>query len=247
MNRARLAAALRRLAVQGPDHSRCRHADSREEYGVRSTQPVEQRDNGQASQRASRQVGGIKRGNVFGLARKNHGEFQAGDKERNGGRQVNRGEAKKIRGRDFQRDRSAQHDDQHDRHNQRVDRAQPRDQGTGLESRQAFLPQVGKHASGAQAEQGNRNRQKCEVVEQHHGKQPGERQFKKQGGKAAERDAGQHGAIRGPVCAGVWSQEGCLAHRARFARNAASLTEDRVSSWPSSLQNDLRDRLLGRV
>ena len=51
-------------------------------------------------------------------------------------------------------------------------------------ARRSFL-KIGKHASGAQAEQRNRNRQKREVIKQHHGKQPGERQFKQQGGKAA--------------------------------------------------------------
>ena len=112
-----------RLAVHCPDGSRDRHADAGEKHGVGATQPVEQRDDGQASQRAPRQIGGVERGNVFGLACKNNREFQPGNKERNGGSQVNRGEAKKIRGRDFQRDRSAQHDHQHDRHDQCVERA----------------------------------------------------------------------------------------------------------------------------
>ena len=61
----------------GPGHS---HAGTREKHRVRPAQPIEQRNNGQASQGASRQIGGVKRGNVVGLARKDNGEFQAGDK-----------------------------------------------------------------------------------------------------------------------------------------------------------------------
>ena len=99
------------------------------------------------------------------------------------------------------------------------------DQGPRLEPRQLILPQVREHASSAETEQGNRNRQKREVVKQHDGKQPGQRQFKQQRGKAAKRHAEEHRAIRGLVCVGNWGQEGCLAHCERFARNAASLTE----------------------
>ena len=120
-----------------------------------------------------------------GFARKHDGEFQSGDKEGNGRSQVDRGEPKEIRLRNIERDRNAQHDHQHDRNDQRVDRAEPGDQGARLEPRQLVLPQVREYASGAETEQGNRNRQKCEVVEQHHGKQPGQRQFKQQRGKAA--------------------------------------------------------------
>ena len=87
------------------------------------------------------------------------------------------------------------------------------------------FPQVREHAPGAETEQGDRNRQKCEVVKQHDGKQPGQRQFKQQRGKAAKRHAEQHRAVRSLVCVAGWGQEGCLTHRERFARNAASLTE----------------------
>ena len=106
--------------------------------------------------------------------------------------------------------------------------AQPRDQGAGLEARQPVFSQVRKHASGAESEQGNRNRQKCEVVEEHDGKQPGQRQFKQQCGKAAQRHARQHRAIRGlsVVMVGVRRDVSLIA---KGCREGASLTE---GEWP---------------
>ncbi len=111
-----------RPAVDRPDRSCQGHADGGKKHGVRSAQPIEQRDDGQAGQRSSRQIGGVERRNVPGLARKHDGEFQSGDKEGNGRSQVDGGEPEEIRLRNVQRDRNAQHDHQHHRHDQRVNR-----------------------------------------------------------------------------------------------------------------------------
>ncbi len=86
-------------------------------------QPIKQRHDSQTSQRSSGQIGGIERRNMPGLARKHDGEFQSGDKEGNGRRQVDRGESEEIRFRNVQRDWDAQHDHQHNWNDQRIDRA----------------------------------------------------------------------------------------------------------------------------
>ena len=85
-----------RLGVRRPDGSGDCHAHAGEEHSVRATQPIEQRDNREASQRPAREIGGVEQGNVPGLAREYDGEFQSGDKERNGGSQVNRSESQEV-------------------------------------------------------------------------------------------------------------------------------------------------------
>ncbi len=66
-----------------------RHASAGEEHGIGAAQPIEQRDNGEAGQGATPEVGGIERRDMFRLAGKDYGEFQSGDEEGHGGGQVN--------------------------------------------------------------------------------------------------------------------------------------------------------------
>ena len=88
-----------------------------------------------------------------------------------------------------QRDRNVQNDFQHEQHHDRIVDAQARGQRARVGPGQTGLQQVGEHAAGAQSEQRNRNREKCEVIEEHHGEQPRQRQFQQQRGKAGERQA----------------------------------------------------------
>ena len=65
---------------------------------------------------------------------------------------------------------------------------------------QPALEQVGEHASRAQSEQRNRNREKREVIEEDDGKQARQRQFQQQGGEAGEREARQQSSFPGFQC-----------------------------------------------
>ena len=225
---------LSALCGPAPTQFRPRPCTRRQEYGVGTAQPVEQRDDGEAGQRAAAEIGGVERRNVLGLAGKDDGEFQSGDKERHGGSQINRGEPEKIRLRDFQRNRDAQHDHQHDRNDQRIQRAQARHQCASFEARQPVFSQVRKYASGAEAEQRDRNCEKCKVIEQHHREQPGERQFKQESGKAAEGGASQHGAIRSVCCGMVGIRRDVVTHP-KGSPGSDSLTEGR-DQWSVSCQ-----------
>ena len=70
----------------------------------------------------------------------------------------------------MQRNGSVYHDLQHHKDEDRVERAQPRSQLADGPSRQPLTTQVGEHRARTQAEQRNRNRQKGEMVKQHHRK-----------------------------------------------------------------------------
>ncbi len=54
----------------------------RHQYRVRSTQPIQQRDNRQARQRPAAQVSAVKPGNAPRLTRKHHRKQQPGQKKR---------------------------------------------------------------------------------------------------------------------------------------------------------------------
>ena len=55
--------------------------DRRCQNGVRAAEPVEQRNHGQAGQRAAAQIGAVKTRNAPRLARKDHRKQQSGQKE----------------------------------------------------------------------------------------------------------------------------------------------------------------------
>ena len=103
-----------------------------------------------------------------------------------------RGQPEKIASRKFERHRNVQHDFQHDGRRPRhsADKAAPPARRVSNRASQ-FFAQVGKHAARTQSQQRNRDRQKCEVVKEHHREQARQRQFQQQRGKTAEGDAGQ--------------------------------------------------------
>ena len=51
---------------------------------------------------------------------------------------------------------------------------------------ETFLQQICEHSAGAQSQQRNRNREKREVIEEHHREQSSERQFQQQRCKTGE-------------------------------------------------------------
>ena len=217
---------LRALLVRRPHHSGHRHAYAGEKHRVGAAQPIEQRDDGQTGQRAARQIGGIERRDMFGLARKHDREFQSSNKEGNCRSQVNRGESEEIRFRNFQRNRNTQHDHQHHRHDQSVDRTKPRDQGAGLEPRQPVL------FAGARIRPLRRVRARQSKWQE---MQSGKRARQKTDGSAPVQAAMRQSCIarcrtawRDPefgLC--CWLGSGGMSHSLRrFAGNATSLTEE---------------------
>ena len=75
---------------------------------------------------------------------------------------------------------------EHDQHQDRVVDAQARGQRARAGSGEAVLEQIGENSAGAQSQQRNRNREKREVIEEHHGEQSSERQLQQQCGKAGQ-------------------------------------------------------------
>ena len=79
-------------------------------------------------------------------------------------------------------------------------------------SGQTPLQKIGENAAGAQTQQRNRNREKREVIEEHHGEQSRERQFQQQRRKTGERQTrekrvfGNLGGQMKPARQPEWSQ-----------------------------------------
>ena len=117
-------------------------------------------------------------------------------KKRNRRSEVEHRQVTEVRPVEVQRHRGVQHDLQHDEDDERIGGAQPRAQLSDAPALQPLTPQIGEDRARAQSEQRNRNRQKREVVEEHHREQPCEAQFQQQGGEAHQPDR-QHGAVSG--------------------------------------------------
>ncbi len=92
-------------------------ARARHQYRVRSTQPIQQRDDRQARQRPTAQVSAVKPRNAPRLTREHHRKQQAGQKKRNRGRKIHAGQPRKIRSRKLRSgDRNVQNDFQNHGH-----------------------------------------------------------------------------------------------------------------------------------
>ena len=140
------------------------------------------------------------------LAREYDREQESGQEEGDGCGQVERSQAPEICPGNLQRDRNMQDDLEHHQHDHGIHHAQQRGERARGYVREPGFQQVGEHAAGAQSEQGNRNREKGEVVEQHDGKQPGQRQFQQHCGETGEREARQQSFFRDFKAARSWGR-----------------------------------------
>jgi len=175
----------------GPDERGQRHRQRGEHHRVRSADHVQQRHHGQARPRAAHQVGAIQQADARRLAGEDYGKGQAGQKERNGGDQVDQRQAQKAGAAQLQRDGNVQHDDQRDNDGDGVERGDGRGERARGPARQPLAAYMGEDAAGAKPEQGYRDRQKREVIEEDDRKQAGERQLQQQAAQAHDKDAGQ--------------------------------------------------------
>ena len=106
-----------------PNCASYRRHHAGKQHCVRSADPVEQRYHGEAGCSASRQVRAIDSGDVPAFTREYEREQEASEKERDGGREVERCEFAEVSPGEFQRDGDVQHDFQHDENGHRIDRA----------------------------------------------------------------------------------------------------------------------------
>src|ERR1017187_466300 len=116
-----------------------------------------------------------------------------------------------------------------------------------MERRQPLLQQKGKSSAGAQSQQRKRNREKCEVIKEHHGEQSSERQLQQQCRKTGEPQTYEKRALGN--LGGRRNRRGSLNSRRHDETECASLAEDRQSAvFPGLVfENDLRDGLLRGV
>ena len=123
-----------------------------EEDGVGASDDVEERDDGETGGGASDKVSAIKSGDVTALASEDDGEEKASEEKRYSGGEIERGEAKEIPARQFERNGDAQDDYQREDDSGGVHRAELGGQVTSFELAKPLAGNVSEDASGAEAE-----------------------------------------------------------------------------------------------
>ena len=106
---------------------------------VRPSDPIQQRDDCQASQRSATQVGAVESRDPAGLARENDCEKKSGEKEGNGGSQVERRQPSEVCPGNLQRDRNVQNDLQHTNDDYRIRHAQSRGERARVDAPRACV------------------------------------------------------------------------------------------------------------
>ena len=101
------------------------------------------------------------------LARKNDGEKQSGQEERDRGREIKFRQVQEIPARHFEGNTGMQDNFKHGHNQNGVDEAEAGSKLTRVEAGEKWFQEIGEYAARAESQQRNRNREKCKVVEEH--------------------------------------------------------------------------------
>jgi len=165
------------------------HRHARKQDGVRPADPVQERNDSQASERSTQQIGSVKAGDRARFPGEHNRKQNPSQNERDRRGKIQHGQPQQVAPRQVQRHWNMQDDLQNNGDQDGIQAAQQGGKRPGFHFDQPASIQVGKDSARTQAEQRDRDGQEGEVIKEHNRKQTRKRQFQQERPKAAQSDA----------------------------------------------------------